>query len=58
MKFVAANITRPEKESSSNFNEINDISVEKPGSSQELPLTLKTEELDIFAEWKVDVKTL
>lgn len=50
VKFVAADTTRPEKESSSNFNEINDISVEKPGSSQELPLTLKTEELDIFAE--------
>lgn len=58
VKFVAADTTRPEKESSSNFNEINDISVQKPGSSQELPLTLKTEELDIFAEWKVDVKTL
>ena len=58
MKFVAAYTTRPEKESSSNFNEINDIYVEKPRSSQELSLTLKTEELDIFVEWKVDVKTL
>lgn len=50
VKFVAADSNRPEKESSSNFNEINDNSVQKLGSSQELPLTRKTEELDIFAE--------